>query len=285
MNTELSNQISCYAKTRLRPDESSFSGLDLRDALKIASKLKIDLYEVEKEALRQDILPSRYSRNQRVLTMEDQQKLHAAQVAVVGLGGLGGGVTELLARIGVSNLVLIDGDIFDETNLNRQLLSSVSNLGIAKSVVAGNRVKDINPAARVRSEQFFLDADNGMKLLQDADIVIDCLDTIGARFDLADHAAKLSIPMVSAAIGGKSGQAAVIYPGEKTLERLYGSPEKAPSRGVEAGLGTLAFTAQYMGAIEVAEAVAIILGKPSTLRKSLLFIDLSDYSMERIEGM
>ncbi|MFT5701358.1 MAG: molybdopterin/thiamine biosynthesis adenylyltransferase [Desulforhopalus sp.] len=272
-----------YSEQKRRPDNSPFIALDLKQALEIAEITKTTLHEVEEVALSTGITPTRYSRNQRALSINDQKKLHQAHIAVIGLGGLGGGVTELLSRIGIGNLTLIDGDSFDESNLNRQLLSTVSNIGIPKATVAGKRVKEINPAIRVQTHLNFLGSENGYELLKEVDIAIDCLDTISDRFVLEQVCKKRKIPMISAAIAGKSGQITVVFPEEKGLVNLYGSAENAPIRGVESSLGTLPFTASFMASIECAEAVNLILNKDSILRNGFLFSDLGDYSIEHIK--
>jgi molybdopterin/thiamine biosynthesis adenylyltransferase len=285
MREKILTLLRQYSEEKQRPDSSEYLGISLKREVEISQKTGTELQEVEGLALASGITPIRFSRNQRILSLDDQEKLHRASVAVIGLGGLGGAVTELLARIGVGNLTLIDGDVFDESNLNRQQLCTVSNLGISKAEVAKTRVIELNPVTRVTTHPFFLRQDNGEQFLAKVDCVIDCLDTITDRFVLEKICALLNIPMVSAAIAGRSGQATVIEPGKNRLETLYGNPQKAPQRGVEASLGTLAFTAAFMASVECAEAVNLIIGKKSCLTGNLLFADLSDYSVEHVEGI
>lgn len=283
MQDKIIRLLKDYTEEKRRADNSQYSALDLQNALKIATEAAIPLYEVEEIALSKGITPTRFSRNQRLLTTNDQKQLHLAHIAVIGLGGLGGGVTELLARIGIGNLTLIDGDSFDETNLNRQLLSTVANIGMPKATVARERVLSINPATRVKTHLQFLEPHNGYDLLAEADLAIDCLDTISDRFTLEHICTKRNIPLISAAIAGKSGQATVIFPEDTGLKNFYGEQKDAPKRGVETSIGTLSYTAAYMAAIECAEAINIILKKNLPLRNCLLFADLSDYSVERIQ--
>jgi molybdopterin/thiamine biosynthesis adenylyltransferase len=266
------------SQIRSRPDGSSYRAITLKVALSIASRLAMTLYQLEEIALQADILPERYSRNQKSLTSADQLKLHRSTVAITGLGGLGGAVTEILARTGVGRLTLIDGDSFDESNLNRQLLSSVKHLGHAKAEVARQRVAEINPSCQVRAEQQFLSAENGESLLEGADLAIDCLDTIKDRFILEEACRQRSIPMVSAAIGGSCGQATVIFPGDPGLKLIYGNKDQAPKKGIEASLGTLPFAAIYMACVECSEAINLLLGRQSELRNGLLITDISDHS-------
>lgn len=283
MHAQISRLLQNLSYEKLRPDNSPFLAIDLTGAIEISQKTGLSLYEVDEHALRAGITPSRYARNQRILTIDNQLKLHQARAAIIGLGGLGGGVTELLARTGVGNLTLVDGDVFDETNLNRQLLCTVTHLGVSKAQIAGNRVQDINPAIRTQTHHTFLTDNNGETLLKNADIAVDCLDTISARFCLERCCKARNIPMVSAAIAGKSGQATTITPGSGTLTNLYGQESDAPKKGVEAGLGTLGYTAAHMASIECAEVVSTILGNTSPLKTGLLFSDLSDYTVEHIQ--
>ena len=231
-------------------------------------------------ALQLDIVPERYARNQKSLGILEQVMLLKSSVIVVGLGGLGGGVTEILARIGVGELILVDGDVFEDSNLNRQLLSRVEDLGRKKAGVAENRVLSINLGVNVRSYPLFLDAGNCRDLIGGAALAVDCLDNIPDRFVLETACREKKIPMVSAAIGGVSGQATVAYPEDPGLSLIYGQPENVQSKGVEKLLGTLPYSAITMAAIQCAEVVSCLTGKSPALRNRLLFADLSDYSLE-----
>lgn len=275
--------IQQYSHRKQRPDNSHYTSITLADAVKIADESNLSLAEVEQQSFELGILPERYSRNQKTLSLKDQQQLHLSHVAIVGLGGLGGTVTEILARIGIGRLTLIDGDCFDESNLNRQLLSSPDYLGIAKARIAAKRAKELNPAIRVKGIEEFLKPDNGEKLLKGASLAIDCLDTISDRFILEEICHKIEIPFISAAIGGTSGQALVVFPHERSLETIYGKKDKAPRKGVEASMGTLPYTAIHMAAIETAEAINVLLGKTSRLRSSILLTDVADHSHEIVE--
>lgn len=272
-----------FARSKQRPDNSLYKSLTLVDAFEIAQKSNNSLAEIEQRSLELGILPERYSRNQQTLTTADQLKLHRSHVAIIGLGGLGGTVTEILARVGVGSLTLIDGDCFDESNLNRQLLSSPDFLGKAKAAIAVKRAKELNPAIRATGLKSFLRPENGKELLTNCDLAIDCLDTISDRFVLETACLQQDIPFISAAIGGTSGQALVIYPGERSLESIYGKRNRAPKKGVETSMGTLPYTAIHMAAIEAAEAVNVLLGNSSQLRNSILLTDVADHSHEIVD--
>lgn len=281
--TEISSLIRSHSRQFKRPDGSFYNGMLLSEAQNIAKTNKTSLFEIEQEALRENILPERYSRNQKTLSCANQLKLLQSHIAIVGLGGLGGAVTEVLARIGMGKITLIDGDVFDESNLNRQLLSTVSNLGKAKAAEAERRVVLINPVVQTNAVEKYFTAENGSRLLKDVDIAIDCLDTITDRFILEKSCKDMGIPFVSAAIGGTSGQATVVYPEDDGLKTIYGSAGKQ-QRGVEASQGTLPFTALYMAAVECAEVInLLVLEEKSTLKNKLFIADVGDHSTETFQ--
>ena len=281
-NRSLESLLQSFGQKRTRPDQSFYTALLFADECDIAEQTGKPLLEVECAALALEIVPERYSRNQKTLTCQDQLRLLSSHVAVIGLGGLGGTVTELLARLGVGQLTLVDGDSFDESNLNRQLLSSPAKLGEKKAGVAKARVLEINPAVTVKEVTELFTIINGLSILDGTQLAVDCLDTIADRFVLEKMCQEADIPLVSAAIGGTSGQATAIFPGDPGLKTIYGSPDKAPVRGIEASRGTLPFAAMYMAAVECAEIATILLGKPSELRHRLMLAEVSDHTAELI---
>lgn len=267
-------------RSKERPDGSTYPVLLLADAVALAAETALALGEVERFALAAGVVPERYSRNQKSLSCSEQLLLLRARVAIIGLGGLGGAVVEMLSRLGIGHLTMVDGDVFDESNLNRQLLSSPKLLGCRKAEVAAARVAEINAAVTTRTITHFLGADNGSDILRDVDLAIDCLDNIPSRFILETACRHAAIPLVSAAIAGWSGQATVIFPGDAGLRRLYGPAEDAPRKGIEAALGTLPFAAVHLATVQCAAATSILLGRTSSLRHSLLLADLSDHHSE-----
>jgi molybdopterin/thiamine biosynthesis adenylyltransferase len=234
--------------------------------------------QVEEAALRIDILPLRYKRNQRTISTEQQLRLFQSRAAIVGCGGLGGYVVEELARLGLGRIVVIDPDIFEEHNLNRQLFSSIGVLGKPKVEVAADRVAEINPAVTVVPLRRSFSSGSGKELLERVDIVADALDSIPTRLELAEICDELRVPLVHGSIAGWYGQVISQFPGENTLQRIYdGSKEK----GIETELGNPSFTPAVVASIEAAEVCKILLGEGSPLRSRMLAIDLLD--MEIIE--
>jgi molybdopterin/thiamine biosynthesis adenylyltransferase len=221
----------------------------------------------------------RYLRNQDAISEEDQTALSHKRVVVVGCGGLGGVVIECLARIGVGHMRVVDGDVFDESNLNRQLLSSRMNLGRPKTLAAQQRVMAVNPLVEVEAVQAELTSDNAPELLGNYDIAVDCLDDIPSRLLLQQAAKEAGIPLVHAAIAGWRGQVAVVQPGEDLLSLLYNNSRQ--EQGEEISTGTLSFTAAALGALQASEVVKLLLGRQG-LQGELLILDLLNASSTRL---
>lgn len=220
----------------------------------------------------------RYLRNHDAISEEEQAFLATKRVLVVGCGGLGGMVIECLARIGVGYLRVVDGDVFEESNLNRQLLSSTMNLGRPKTLAARQRVMAVNPLVEVDAVQAELTVENARQLLGECDVAVDCLDNIPARLVLQEAAKEAGIPVVHGAVAGWLGRICVIQPGEDLLTLLY--PEPDEMRGEERLAGTLSFTAALTASWQSAETVKLLLGKPG-LQGEILEVDLMAASVSK----
>jgi molybdopterin/thiamine biosynthesis adenylyltransferase len=241
-----------------------------------AERFEVTLARVEEVALERGILPARYQRNREAMSVKDQFTLFRSSVAVVGCGGLGGYVVEELARLGVGRLVVIDPDVFEEHNLNRQLFSSPANLGQAKVQAAAARVNEINPAVTLVPLQAALSAESGTGPLDGCQVAVDALDTIKVRLELADVCAGLNIPLVHGAIAGWYGHVTTQFPGDDTLQSIYRSWKTG--KGVEQTLGNPSFTPALVASLEVAEVCKLLTGQGTPLRWRQLMIDL--FSME-----
>lgn len=221
----------------------------------------------------------RYLRNQDAISEVEQASLALNRVLVLGCGGLGGMVIECLARIGVGHLRVVDGDLFEASNLNRQLLCSTMNLGRPKTLAAKQRVMAVNPLVVVDAAQADLTAENALELLADCDVAVDCLDNIPARLVLQQAAKTTCIPVVHGAVAGWFGRICVIQPGEDLLNVLY--PEAEEAQGEEQQTGTLSFTAALTASWQAAETVKLLLGKPG-LSGEILEVDLLNGSASRL---
>ena len=227
--------------------------------------------------------PNRYDRNVTALSQEECAILAEKHITIVGCGGLGGAVIEALARVGVGHLRVIDGDAFEESNLNRQLLCTEGALGREKALVAAERVRAINSEIDVEPVVAYLSEANAAELLENADCVVDCLDNLEARFWMAHACQELGIPVVYGAIAGWFGQVCTVYPGDVSFVSAYGEPFESGGESQHKKLGNLPFTAYSIAAIQAAEAVKVVLGKPGLIRNRLLMVDLLDGSVDDIE--
>jgi molybdopterin/thiamine biosynthesis adenylyltransferase len=246
--------------------------LEFGHLARLAQEFGLPRREVEIAAMESGVLPQRYLRNYGTLGIEGQLALARAHVAVIGLGGLGGFVVEGLARMGIGRLTLVDGDVFFDHNLNRQLLSSEALLGTPKADAAAERVRQINGAIDVTAHAVYASEANLDELLAGVDVVVDALDRLPIRLTLQSVAARLNLPMVHGAIAGTMGQVLTILPGDPGLKALYGEGP-VPNQGAEVELGTPAPSPMMVAAWQVHETVKLLVGKGELLRGRMLLMD------------
>lgn len=225
-------------------------------------------------------MTQRYQRNQDIISKDQQAILAKKKVAVVGCGGLGGFVIEELARLGVGHLVLIDGDKFEETNLNRQLFSSEDNLGEHKAIATKIQLESINSMIKITANPCFFNKINGQTLLAGCDLVMDCMDSVVGRFDLAEICDIMKLTHVHGAIAGWRGQVGLIEANKHLMSKIY-STTQTPSKNFGSPIFTVAATAS----IQVAEAIKYLLGNEQGLRNKLLYADFLNYDFVVIDLM
>ena len=166
-------------------------------------------------------MEARYARNIPALTEAECLTLRTKRVLVAGCGGLGGHIIDQLARIGVGQLRVVDGDVFEPSNLNRQLLSRVSLLGTGKAKTAAEHIRAVDPDTEAEAVEAFMTQANVDALLADCDAVLDGLDNPESRKLLAAACARAGIPYIYGAISGWVAQAAISMPGDQLMELLY----------------------------------------------------------------
>jgi molybdopterin/thiamine biosynthesis adenylyltransferase len=282
MPRTLWDDIAVLVTPTAGPDGLLMRTLRLADTQQVAARHGLSTRLIELTALENGVIPLRYLRNQRAFNTADQIRWLNARAAVVGLGGLGGSMVEILARAGVGTLVLVDGDRFEEHNLNRQWLSTETGIGRWKAEAAAQRVAAINGAVQAESRPTFLTAANAMDLIDRCDIVIDCLDDIPSRFALEAAAKQAGIPMVSAAVAGLTGHVTTIYPRDEGLVLIYGPRQALESpKGAETILGCPPQTVATVAAVESAEVLKVLAGQAQQLlRNKLWVVDLTDGAVE-----
>ena len=224
-------------------------------------------------------MKERYIRNIEAVSEDENAALFDKKVCIIGCGGLGGYIIEILARIGIGNLIVVDGDVFEESNLNRQLLSKTDLLGKSKAESAYRRVLEINPEVKVKYIYDFLDESNYSEIINNSDVAVDALDNIKTKKFLQKACEELGIPLVHGAIGGWYGQVTTIFPGDRTLDIIYKGEEE---KGQEKVLGNLPFTASYTASLQSAEVIKLLIKRGDLLRKKVLFMDLLNNESEII---
>src|SRR3954467_2930890 len=218
----------------------------------------------------------RYSRHLLVpeVGLEGQMKLLDAEVLLLGAGGLGSPAALYLAAAGVGTLGIVDNDVVDLSNLQRQVAHSNDRIGVPKVDSAEQAIHEINPDVKVEKYPVRLGADNIMEIIDGYDVVVDGLDNFPTRYLLNDASVRKQIPVVSASILGFEGQLAVFAPYEGPCYRcLYPTPppaELAPSCGANGVLGVLPGT---MGLLQATEVVKVIVGAGDPLIGRLLLYD------------
>ena len=140
-----------------------------------------------------------FSRTERLIGAAALEKLKKARVAVFGIGGVGGAATEALARAGVGHFLLVDKDVVDVTNLNRQIIATMETIGRPKTEVMKERILSVNPEAEVETRQCFYLPENAEEFdLASFDYVVDAVDTVTAKLMLIEAAKKAGVPVISA---------------------------------------------------------------------------------------
>ncbi len=205
----------------------------------------------------------RYSRHMLVpeIGAEGQQRLLDAKVLLLGAGGLGSPTALYLAAAGVGTLGIVDDDVVDLSNLQRQVIHTTERVGVPKVDSAEESIVALNPDVKVVKYPVRIDSSNIMEIIEGYDVIVDGVDNFPTRYLLNDATVRLKIPVVSASILGFDGQLSVFKPYDGPCYRcLFREPppaELAPSCGANGVLGVLPGT---MGLLQATEVVKLILG-------------------------
>jgi len=212
-----------------------------------------------------------------------QLKLRNAKVCVAGLGGLGSPAALQLAAMGVGHLRLIDQDIVEVSNLQRQHLYSVSFLGYPKVEAAAKRLQELNPSIEIEPLPLSLSVNNAEDVVRDMDVIVDGLDGMKPRYALNRACLKAGVPYVFGAAIMTFGNVSTIIPGETPcLECFQGNLDDGmlPKCAV---VGVHPSILSIIASIEVSEAVKLILGKKPSLAGKILHCDIGNMKFEEVE--
>lgn len=237
---------------------------------------------------RSDLSPAEQQRYARHLILppvgaQGQRRLKQARVLVAGVGGLGSASALYLAAAGVGTIGLVDSDVVDLSNLQRQVLHGESTLGLPKVESAARRLRDLNPHVQIKLHHERLTADNALGIIQNYDIVIDGTDNFPARYLLNDACALVGRPLVYGSVFQFEGQVSVFGQPQGPCYRCL-MPEPPPPGSVPtcAEAGVLGVLPGTIGTLQATEALKLILGVGEPLSGRLLIYDALDMTFDTI---
>ena len=236
------------------------------------------------------------TRQMSIVNKEEQERYKNCKIAVIGCGGIGGQTIEMLARMGIGELVLVDKDCFDLSNLNRQNFATTDKIGMIKSEVAKQKVELINPFVKVTCINTHVDETNIDEIIADSNLVIEALDNVLTRVIVSRCANERKIPLVHGAINATLGQVTTFLPNTKSYEEMFNLPSlgKELTADVIESLNSIAAatppvigpTPNLVGCIQAMEAFKIItgVGKVTVAPEILTFdlLNLGSFSLEKI---
>ncbi len=216
---------------------------------------------------------ARYSRHLLLseIGLEGQKKLKNANVLVIGAGGLGCPILQYLAAAGVGKIGVIDADVLEESNLQRQILYTVADIGVNKALAAQKRLVALNPLIEVLAYPYALEVSNALELFEQYDLVVDGTDNFATRYMVNDACIITNKPLVYGSIFKFEGQVAVFnYQGGPSYRCLFPNPPAPGEVPNCSEVGVLGVLPGVIGAMQANEALKIILGLGDVLSEKLL---------------
>lgn len=214
-------------------------------------------------------MKEQFRNNTGILSTENLMMIEKHKGIIIGVGGLGGNVANNLVRLGIGELLLIDFDVFERSNLNRQLFSNQTNIGSSKVVIVKEKLLEINPNCTInilnqKIEEVSIDT------LDKYDFMIDAVDTPQTKILISDIAAKLNIPLLHGSCAGWYGQIGWILPGCKLIHDTYGSDK----HGLEKELLNPSFTPSIIAGVMCSEYAKFIKNDEDTVINQFVLIDV-----------
>jgi molybdopterin/thiamine biosynthesis adenylyltransferase len=205
--------------------------------------------------------------------LDGQDKLLAARVLIIGLGGLGSPVAMYLAAAGVGHLTLVDFDAVDLTNLQRQIVHTTARIGMNKAASAAQTLRELNPDVKIETIEKLLDADELVAQVKLATVVVDCTDNFQTRFAINAACVAAKVPLVSGAAIRLEGQVAVFDARAETSPCYRCLYEEDSDDLTCAANGVLAPLVGIIGSMQALETIKLICGFGSSLAGRLLLLD------------
>ena len=230
--------------------------------------------------------PERYTRQTRLQGFGEagQQKLADAKVLVIGAGGLGVPVLQYLSGMGVGTIGIVDNDVVDISNLQRQILYSENDLGQFKVEIAKQKLTELNSEIEIITFPTFISTENALEIITDFDVIVDASDNFPTRYLVNDACVILKKPLIYGALHAFEGQISVFnYKGGPTYRCLFPempNPEEIPDCNEN---GVLGIIPGIIGSLQALEAIKVITGIGETLSGKLLLFDGLNQSQQKIK--
>ncbi len=218
---------------------------------------------------------SRYNRNILIegFGTEGQQKLQNSKVLVIGAGGLGSPVLYYLAAAGIGTLGIIDPDVVDVSNLQRQILHRSNDTGIPKTISAKEKLEALNPDVHVITYYEPFMQNNAAALVRQYDFIVDCCDNYETKFLISDTCAAEQKPYSHGAVLAMRGEVMTCIPGSTTYRQIFGGPPPEGAMPTAAQAGILGAVAGITGSIQATETIKYLVGMGDLLINRMLIID------------
>ena len=204
---------------------------------------------------------------------EGQEKILNSKVLIIGTGGLGAPAALYLAAAGVGTLGIIDGDVVDRTNLQRQVIHFTPDIGKPKVESAKEKIAEINPDVKVNAMHDLFRADNALDILKEYDFIIDGTDNFPAKFLINDACVLAKKPFSHGGILRFDGQTMTVVPGSASYRCVFDAPPPPNAVPTCSQAGVFGAIAGMLGTIQAAEALKYIIGKGELLTNRLLIFD------------
>jgi sulfur-carrier protein adenylyltransferase/sulfurtransferase len=213
-----------------------------------------------------------------------QQKIAKAKVAVIGAGGLGCPVLMYLVAAGVGEIKIIDFDVVEKKNLNRQVLYNESDIGLRKAEIATQKLLLNNPSVSITAHIEKLGQDNAFSLLNGIDIVVDCCDNLPGRISINEVTKRLSIPFVYGAVRRMEGQISVCnYKHGIGFEDIFSDMNVFEDEDNCSVTGIIGFASGIIGCLQAGEVIKIIIESEDVLKDEIIALDLLSLKLRKIK--
>ena len=211
---------------------------------------------------------------------EGQLKLLNSSVLVVGAGGLGSAALLALACLGIGHIGIVDNDIISATNLPRQIIYGIKDVGKGKAITAKKVLKNKNPDIDVKIYPYRLDENNAKRIIKKYDIVLDCTDNFETKFLINDTCVKLKKPFVTAGVMDYKGQIMTVVPGSADFKSLF---DELPKYNPDDDKSVYPLAVSIISNIAASEVIKYLLGLGELLINSLLVVDTLKTSFKKIK--